>query len=217
MSLTAIRRHIKTIVLAALLFTGGTACPRTAADFFAEAPVEVLPLLDRTTRLDMLDYFAHGLETASRNVLDGHSRITAQSDNKIDIQISRDARLQLAVFTLKADTLLVAIETVLTPVADSDIRIYRSDWTPLASRPRMPEAADFVPADRKRDAKRSAMPEPLFIKAEFDPETALFTFFNTTGDYYTENDRPDGLGLMSDSITMAFDGRRFVEPKAKKK
>lgn len=213
----SVLRNIKTIVFAILVLPVGTAWARGIIDFFAEAPVEVLPLLDRITRLDMLDYFTHGFETSSHNALEGNSRITEMSENKIIASLSRDADFELAMFTMKEDTLLVTIETVLTPIPDSYVRIFHSDWTPLAPQPQLPTAFDFIPADLRSHAKKCEMPNMVFMKADFNPETGMFLFRNTTTSYYTISDRPEGLTLMCDSLLMTFDGRRFVESKAKKK
>ena len=94
---------------------------RTAADFFADAPVGVIDTFDRNTRLDMLDYFRNGMTTASQNVFGGQSRITALSDSSLTVEISSRSRMQFAMLPQKSDTVVVIIETVDTPVADSGV------------------------------------------------------------------------------------------------
>ena len=160
----------------------GNALARTAADFFTEAPGSVLPLLDRNARLDMIDYFRHGLPTTTTNLFNGSSKVLSESENCIDVQISRDASLQIALLQLKNDTIIAVIETVLTPVADSGITFYRSDWSPAPKQPAMPVAAD-----------------------------GSFDFINTTPAYYTADGAPEGLAAMRHSIAMRFDGKRFIE------
>ena len=170
----------------------GNALARTAADFFTEAPGSVLPLLDRNARLDMIDYFRHGLPTTTTNLFNGSSKVLSESENCIDVQISRDASLQIALLQLKNDTIIAVIETVLTPVADSGITFYRSDWSPAPKQPAMPVAADFIPKDRRKELKDAEMPPAAYIRASFNSSDGSFDFINTTP-------------------AMRFDGKRFIE------
>ena len=80
---------------------------RTAADFFADAPVGVIDTFDRNTRLDMLDYFRNGMTTASQNVFGGQSRITALSDSSLTVEISSRSRMQFAMLPQKWKSVLL--------------------------------------------------------------------------------------------------------------
>ncbi len=180
---------------------------RTAGDFFVEAPDSELPLLDASTRMDMLDYYTNGFSTPSRNAFEGSSRVLSAEDRRIEVQLSRDASLQIGVLPFKGDTILAVVETVLTPVADSSVRFYHKDWTPVAKQPAMPGAKTFLTA--KTEA--SDMPDMFFVVAQFDPASGYITFRNTTAGYYTEHDRPQGLKQMRSSVTMRYDGKKYVE------
>lgn len=199
------------LIVAAVIATG-SAGARSAADFFVDAPPQVLPLLERNARLDMLDYYRNELPTPSGNVLGGSSKVLRETEGCIEVQLSRDASLSIGLVPVKGDTLVAVIETVLTPVADSGIRFYRSDWTALPSQPAMPSATDFLPQGSKVP-KGTEMPPALYIRADFDPSTGLFNFVNTTAGYYTSTDRPEGLALLRSAVDMVFDGKRFVEKK----
>ncbi len=184
---------------------------RTAADFFVSAPEEAVPMLAHNTRLDMLDYFNHGLPTTSENLVNGRSRVTANAPDRIEIQLTRDASLVIGLMPFKSDTLVVHIETVHTPVPDSRVKFYDKNWHALSRQPEMLGAKAFV-TDAKAAAK-AEMPEMVFFKADFDPVTGIFSFDNTTAGYYTEFDRPSGLALMRGSVAMRYDGKKFVEVK----
>jgi len=188
----------------------GNALARTAADFFTEAPGSVLPLLDRNARLDMIDYFRHGLPTTTTNLFNGSSKVLSESENCIDVQISRDASLQIALLQLKNDTIIAVIETVLTPVADSGITFSRSAGPPPPKHPAMPVAADFIPKDRRKELKDAEMPPAAYIRASFNSSDGSFDFINTTPAYYTADGAPEGLAAMRHSIAMRFDGKRFI-------
>ena len=69
---------IKKLFLTAVMLAGAltSMAELTAADAFTSAPQNVFPLLDRNTRLDMVDYVKSGLSTPSQNSLQGRSAFT---------------------------------------------------------------------------------------------------------------------------------------------
>lgn len=202
-----------TIFAAIACLTVIAAGAREARDFLVEAPPQVIPMLEKNTRLDMIDYFATGLSTPSTNTLNGKSRITSMSEQSVDVQISRDATLQLVVLPAGSDTTIAVIETVLTPVADSGIRLFRaSDWTPLPS-PAMPGNKAFLDPAKAKQAKGVEMPPMLFVSCAYLPETGFFRFTNNTAAFYTSADTPESLQLLSPHIDMRLKGKKFTEIK----
>lgn len=184
---------------------------RTAADFFVDAPTSQLLLLDRNTRLDMLDYFNSGMATTSTNTLNGRSKIVRNEPLSLVVEVSSSSTMQFALVTLKSDTLIAVIETVNTPVPDSSIRFYKSDWTEAKAQPEMPTYKSFITKEKKAAVKTATLPDMIFYTIDFDAEHGEFVFLNTTTGYYVAADRPDGVDLMSPSIIMRFDGKKFVD------
>lgn len=196
-------------VAAAVLLPAFTCESRTAADFFISAPDEILPLLPQNTRLDMLDYFSSGLPTPSPNATRGQARIMLNEPSKLQAVLSRDSNIQFALIPGGRDTVVAVIETVLTPVADSSVSFYDTSWRPLEIVMPSVEPLDFVPAALKKEAAKAEMPDVAFGTVEFNPETGCLTVNNTTAGYYAEQDRPDGLALMSTSIKYVLSGNRL--------
>lgn len=186
---------------------------REARDFFVEAPPQVVPMLETNARLDMIDYFATGLSTPSANTLSGRSRITALSPEAVEVSMSRDATLQMVVVPAGADTTIVVIETVLTPIADSSVSLYRaSDWSRLPS-PAMPGAKAFIDPARAKEARGMDMPDMMFVSCAYLPEEGLFRFTDNTAGYYTAADSPAALKLFRPHVDMRLKGRKFTEAK----
>lgn len=201
---------VRIIAIAVLAACAVGTYARTAADFFVDAPHEVVPVLARNTRLDMLDYFRAGLQTSSANSLDGKSRVIAESPEAVTVQLSRDASMQIAVLPAGRDTVLAVIRTVLTPLADSNITFYDArTWEPLRRQPPMPGAVEFLAPGKS--LKGAAVPPFLFVRAEYRPEDNTFRFTNTTEGFYVSGDRPDGLALLRPVINMKYTPRKFVE------
>lgn len=203
-------RTLRNIIMAlAVLLPAAGAEARTAADFFTSAPSSVMPLLKPATRLDMLDYFNHGVDTRSKNSFDGPARVVLNDPSKLVIELGQISTVQLGLLEQKGDTVVVVIETVRTPIADSSIRLYGKDWKPLAGTGAvaMPVAADFIPKKDRRRADAADLPALMFVRADFDPAARTFTMYNNVAEYYTADERPAALDLMRPSMQMRYDGK----------
>lgn len=209
--LSAISRVAAGALVCLLACRGADA--RTATDFFVQAPDNVIGLIQKNSRLDMIDYFSGGLETPTANAFDGKSRIESADNKRLVVAVSDRSRIEVAVVPLaKGDTAVAVIETVSTPALDSSVALYRArDWKPLPAV--SPSMKDFMPRDAKsRGIGAADMPPFLFISAEYDPSTQTFVFTNNTDSVYRANDpaRPKALAIMKKSIRRSFDGRKFI-------
>ncbi len=112
-----------------LLGAGAAFAQLTASQAFADAPQNVFPLLDHNTKLDMIDYFNSGMSTASKNAMDGKSRITAITPAKVEISMTDASSYELALLpTANGDTVVALITTVATPAPDSQMTLFSKDW-----------------------------------------------------------------------------------------
>lgn len=129
---------VTTIAAAVFTATAAVTTPDTAyvhiptvTDLFARAPRSVFPLLDRNTRLDMIDYHNSGLDTPSRNIVGGRSRITAVTNRSLDLSMSAASSYHMALLDARGDTVIALVRTVLLPTPDSDLSLYTTGWQPL--------------------------------------------------------------------------------------
>lgn len=123
---------VRFILVGLLLVSGfgSLKAQMSASKAFAEAPRELFPLLTDMTRLDMIDYYASGTRTASRNVLEGESRIEEMSPLKMKIKMSDVSEYVIAILPSKRDTVIAVVSTVMIPMPDSRLAFYSSDWEP---------------------------------------------------------------------------------------
>lgn len=176
---------------------------RTAEQFFADAPEGIFPLLNKTSRMDMVDYHQYGMTNGTTNYLGSSSRIVESNDRSVLIQAGETSSIQVAVLPQKSDTIIAVIETVLTPQADSGIRFYRSsNWSQIIPRNNAPGNADFIP-------KGTTDVPMAFIQIRYNTETDTFVFTNTTAGYFTEQDRPEAFSKMPTKIECRFDGKKW--------
>ena len=139
------RRFFSIVVLSvALLPLTGFA--RTVADMFATEPGNIFPLLTRTNRLDMVDYFRSGKIMAIPNNLAGESLLLELDSTYLKVQTSESRIVEMLMRTAGKDTVITVIETVMTPVPDSRLTQWNVHWQRYTSDKlfSMPTIDDFI-------------------------------------------------------------------------
>ena len=156
----------------ALMPLTGTA--RTIADFFASEPGNIFPLLTRTNRLDMVDYYNSGQMVAIGNNLAGDSKLLELDSAYLKVQTSPSRMVEMLMRTVGKDTVITVIETVMTPVPDSRLSQWNSHWQRYISNRlfAMPDIDDFIVGKMSKELRadlQDAMIFPL-IRLSFTGE-----------------------------------------------
>lgn len=156
----------------ALMPLTGTA--RTIADFFASEPGNIFPLLTRTNRLDMVDYYNSGQMVAIGNNLAGDSKLLELDSAYLKVQTSPSRMVEMLMRTVGKDTVITVIETVMTPVPDSRLSQWNSHWQRYISNRlfAMPGIDDFIVGKMSKELRadlQDAMIFPL-IRLSFTGE-----------------------------------------------
>ncbi len=184
----------------------------TPVEAFTTAPDNIIPLIDRATRLDMVDYFNAGSSHMSRNNLMGDSRILASDPSSIKVQVTGAQTLRMVVLPAGSDTVVAVIYTTMTPVADSTVDLYSSDWKRLGNKNfEMPGLSQWLRkgVDRK---KVDALLPLVLSECEYDPATLSFVFTNTTEEYLGKEEYAPLRPLLRNYLVYAFNpGKRALE------
>lgn len=147
---------MKRIILITVMALALVAQARTVRDFFASEPDDLFMLLPHNARLDMLDYYDSGQTVDMRNNLGDSTRLIDLTDNYLKVQMSSAKHVEIRLLNWsKRDTIIAVVETVFTPVPDSRITFYNSNWSPLETiRPlKMPTIDDFFLPAANRDMR----------------------------------------------------------------
>ena len=123
-----------------------TGAARTIADLFATEPGNIFPLLTRTNRLDMVDYYNSGQMVAVPNNLAGAARLLELDSAYLKVQTSESRVVEMRMRKAGKDTVITVIETVLTPVPDSRLTQWNVHWQRYTSDTIfvMPGIDDFI-------------------------------------------------------------------------
>ena len=159
-------RHLLSILCLSLALLPLTGMARTISDFFASEPGNIFPLLTRTSRLDMVDYYNSGKTVAIANNLEGESSLLQLDSAYLKVQTSKNRVVEMRMRTAGKDTVITVIETVMTPVPDSRLTQWNVHWQRFTSDKlfAMPGIDDFIirkmPHDLRADLQ-DAMIFPL--------------------------------------------------------
>jgi hypothetical protein len=123
-----------------------TGMSRVIADLFGTEPGVVFPLLTKTARLDMVDYYNSGQQVAIQNNLAGESRLLELDSAYLKLQASGSKVVEMRMRKVGKDTVITVIETVMTPVPDSRLSQWNSHWQRFTSNKlfSMPTIDDFI-------------------------------------------------------------------------
>lgn len=158
-------KHLLAIIVLTMPLLPLDGAARTIADFFASEPGNVFPLLTRTNRLDLVDYYNSGQTVAVPNNLGGTSQLEALDSAYLKVQTSESKVVEMRMLTTGTrDTVIVVIETVLTPVPDSKLTLWNSKWQMLRTDRhfKMPGIDDFIVKKMPRELRADLQDAMIF-------------------------------------------------------
>ncbi len=183
----------------------------TASAAFTDAPQSVFPLLDRNTRLDMIDYFSNGMSTPSTNMLNGKSRVTSISPMKVGVEMTDASTYEIALLPAKSDTLVAVISTVATPSPDSRLTVYSRDFNQLPAAAFVrPEVKDWLTPEGKKNSEEVDILVPfMLVSYTYDPDSRILTLTNNTGKFLSADVYEIVKPYLMETLTYQWDGSKF--------
>lgn len=168
----------------------------TIRKVFTNLPLDVLEIIPRSTRLDMLDYLEHGEMKPVRNSMNGMSTIVAPvSDSLLNVDVTSSSRLTIRLLPVKKGDLAACISTLGsdTQARDSEIRFFNEDMQMQKSSRYFPDLrledfldfTDVASSDRKE--LLSLVPFPT-VELKFDSESTSITARLSVGTFMGEED-----------------------------
>ncbi len=166
--------------------------------FFAQMPQAVLPILDRTARLDMIDLFNNGLLAKVENTYGGQSEMLRKTDEYIFIRCTDASTWQMRLLTLPHDTLIVCIHSFMAQGTSSQLSVYKRDWhatkheLPTPIRKLMLNPNSKLSYTRSQILQMTTANLPIQVIADADSPTLTYSL---SLDALTEQDRKDAEDL----------------------
>lgn len=204
------------IIAVASLAAAHSAAAWTVAQSFALAGYDIIPLLEKTDRLDMIDYYNSGMEVPTDNLLAGKSRITGMDDMSMRIAMTPASDYQLALLPCGADTLVAVINTVRTPGADSRMKVYSRELDKELTQSTFaePQIKDWLTAQGRKNAADFEQLVPfILVSYDYDPATLTLTLTNNSGTYLPKETLEKARPYMLDTLKYRWNGKKFVKAK----
>ena len=128
----------------ALLAALGIRAQESARQALISMPLTLNGMIDRTERLDMIDFFEAKLLDRTVNTRRGaKARLTELTDTTYTIENGEVEKIYVRLLPGKSDTLIAVIRTLATPTPDSSLAIFDSQWQPKEKAWREPSAKDW--------------------------------------------------------------------------
>lgn len=187
----------------------------TATEAFTSAPESVFPLLDKNTRLDMIDYFNSGMTTASQNKLSGKSRITDISDSQLQFVMTSSSSYQIAILESNNTQIIAVIETVATPTPDSNISFYTTDWKKYNENAFEPATIAQWLTNEGRDniATVESIVPFMLSSMTYDSDSQILTLTNNVKHFLGQDMYSMIEAYLKATLTYKWNGKRFVQQK----
>lgn len=111
----------------------GGLCGQPSADsLFAVVPRGVMPMLDRTARLDLSDLYDGGLPARAENVFGGQAELLVKTADFVSLRTSDVGLWQMKVLPWgQQDVVVVCVRTLLRGGAPSVVSAYDGHWRAL--------------------------------------------------------------------------------------
>lgn len=204
-------------VLAALVCMPSALNAQTAVvDAFKSAPAAVFPLIDSSTRLDMIDYYNSPSNVGATNALSGRSRITELTPESMRIAMTSSSQYQIVALPMGNETLTAVLTTVLTPAPDSKMTVYSSDWSKTVTDKvfTRPVLKDWLTADGRKNIDEVEMLVPfLLVGYDFDPATKSLTLTNNVASFLSDEVYEIVKPYFQSQLQYSWNGKKFVAVK----
>ncbi len=201
------RSFISLIIVAAT--AAGADARLTASDAFERAPLEVMPLIDFSKRLEMIQLFeADMADKADPNVLGGAVRLLNVSDDVLTLEQGNGSTLTIALLPMAAgDTAVMMLENIETPAIDANVRIFSRDWKELTGLYSEPTVADW--AVKGATASMTEIVPFMLASGEWNSAERTLTLTPTISQWLDNDSAADAATMMRPQLRMIWNGKKF--------
>lgn len=208
-------KRIVYILTALLLCSAFSINARSIMDFFISEQGELMSLLPKNTRMDMIDYYNAGRVIEAKNNLGEGSRFNKITDNYISLRLTKSCTIEMMLIPIsKKDSVIIAIKTLDLPAKDSRITFYDTDWKPVAPKRYFKPVTmkDFITIPKGDKTKKETVLEAIdfpIISYSINPESHTIVARHGLEQYMSKEDFKKVKPYLLDSIPYIKKGNTF--------
>lgn len=188
-----------------------------AAQAFVRLPASCLKLLDRNTRLDMIDFYAADSIWTAKNAMQGYSRLDTVAQDYLKVRITDVSTCQIRLLPLKkGGNLVAAVYTINSGdgAPDSQLFFFDDNLRPLEqkkffSQPTLKQLLTIPRADKKESKRLEALIPFPTIEFFLSPADNNLRGELTIGKYMTREDYATVEPYLTRRLEYLWDGSRF--------
>lgn len=194
----------------------------TASDVFVNLPLKTLEIIDRSRRLDMLDYYAADSIYKAPNGMEGYSELVKVTPDFLEVQITPVTEMQILILPKirEKEAAAVVLYTINGEgqAADTDVSFFDTSLKELPRKKYLeyPEILDFfdVPDKETRDRIEELVPFPT-IEFRAVPGSTDLTATLTVGEFMGRENYDFIKKYMKKELIFRYDGKKYKLNKGK--
>ena len=175
------RKMNKKIILYILFFLSAPAFGQNVEKLFLEIPENLIPLLSKQNRFEMMEYYKANQQDSVKNKFGNYTKLELYDSINQHIVVSTTKNSQLEIKILnRSDSVktIALINTILAPIQHSRISFYNSMWQKLSIDFLMPKATEWLKKDifDKEDIDKiwiSKLMDNSFVALNFEGENII--------------------------------------------
>lgn len=171
-----------------------------------------MPLLDKTSRLDLLDLYNSSLPAKAENTYGGQSELLVKTPSLLRVRTTEVGQWEMRLLPLPHDTLVSVIYTLSATSRSSDLGFYDCNWHPVSVSLPRPAFEQFfrnsgeLLSSRVQSLYATLCEAPVF--ATWDDARPVL-IYRLSLDGIPESDRADAA-LCSQPVSYLWDSGKFV-------
>lgn len=179
-----------------MLLCGLSLYAQDMKSLFIAMPDSVAPLLTKVNREDCVDFLASNMKAEVKNRFGKVSELKRLTDDYLFLQTTGSSSMEMKLLPLNDSVKVICVvNTVCGPVCDSEVRFYNTNWQQLAKEDfiQLPfTEAFYLSVDTLADEAYATVrgkADMELVKAVLSEEKPAISFFYTTPDYLSKEDR----------------------------
>lgn len=187
----------------------------TASKVFADMPISVLDLVDKSRRLDMLDYYAVDSIAKVPNVMEGLSYLDTVTPSYLKVVLTPVTTLGIKLLPSKKGDIILTAYTIgdKDQAYDTDLRFFDSSYKEL-NRDKMIKLAtlkDFFDCPDKQTYRLVAelVPFPT-VRYESSADSGQITAELTVGQFMSADDYAKISKYLRGKLHYKWNGSKFI-------
>jgi len=176
----------KTIILNFLFFLTFPAFGQSVEKLFLELPENLIPLLSKQNRFEMIEYYKAIQQDSVKNKFGNYAKLELYDsiNQHIVVKTTKNSQLEIKILN-RSDSIkkLALINTILSPIQHSRISFYNSKWQKISIDFLMPKALEWLKKDifEKEELDKiwiSKLMDNSFVALKFDGDNIIATNYS---------------------------------------